>query len=162
MKSLLFMTIIKKSKGSIIQNVDAGRALNTLDRAKLFGSCDVCDGLVLILNSRLKTVECCGQRVKIGALEFRLMWLFASYPETPLSRERIKKVVWASNTELKPPSVNSLIQRLRKTLFREGWPDPIRNVRGLGYKLDPIYVIKNGPKPHKPSPKMKLKQPSLY
>ena len=72
-----------------------------------------------VLNTRKRTLEKNGQRVKLTQVEFAIMRMFMENPGKALAREEILKAVWGENYigELKIVDVN--IRRLRMKIEDE-------------------------------------------
>ena len=88
-----------------------------------------------VLNTRKRTLEKNGQRVKLTQVEYAIMKMFMENPGKALSREEILKFVWGENYlgELKIVDVN--IRRLRiKIEDNAQKPVFINTVWGYGYK----------------------------
>ena len=90
-----------------------------------------------LLNTRNRTLEKNGQRVKLTQVEYSIVKLFMDNPGKALSREEILDAVWGKNYigELKIVDVN--IRRLRIKLEDDAQnPAYITTVWGYGYKWD--------------------------
>ena len=88
-----------------------------------------------LLNTRNRTLEKNGQRVKLTQVEYSIMKLFMDNPGKALSREEILDVVWGRDYfgELKIVDVN--IRRLRIKIEDDATnPSYITTVWGYGYK----------------------------
>ena len=88
-----------------------------------------------LLNTRNRTLEKNGQRVKLTQVEYSIMKLFMENPGKALSRDEILDTVWGRDSfgELKTVDVN--IRRLRiKTEHDPTNPTYINTVWGYGYK----------------------------
>ncbi len=88
-----------------------------------------------LLNTRNRTLEKNGQRVKLTQVEYSIVKLFMDNPGKALSREEILEVVWGKDYlgELKIVDVN--IRRLRIKLEDDPQsPAYITTVWGYGYK----------------------------
>ena len=88
-----------------------------------------------LLNTRNRTLEKNGQRVKLTQVEYSIMKLFMQNPGRALSREDILAAVWGRdyNGELKIVDVN--IRRLRIKIEDDtSNPTYITTVWGFGYK----------------------------
>ena len=88
-----------------------------------------------VLNTRKRTLEKNGQRVKLTQVEYSIMKMFMENPGKALSREEILKCVWGENYlgELKIVDVN--IRRLRIKIEDDtSNPTYITTVWGYGYK----------------------------
>ena len=90
-----------------------------------------------VLNTRKRTLEKNGQRVKLTQVEYTIMKMFMENPGKALSREEILKFVWGENYlgELKIVDVN--IRRLRVKIEDEPTsPIYITTIWGYGYKWE--------------------------
>ena len=88
-----------------------------------------------LLNTRNRTLEKDGQRLKLTQIEYMLMKLFMENPGKAMSREDILAAVWGSSLtgELKTVDVN--IRRLRIKIESDPTePEYITTVWGYGYK----------------------------
>jgi len=90
-----------------------------------------------LLNTRNRTLEKNGQRIKLTQVEYSIMRVFMENPGKALSREEILKAVWGENYigELKIVEVN--IRRLRVKIEDEPTsPTFITTIWGYGYKWE--------------------------
>ena len=88
-----------------------------------------------LLNTRNRTLEKDGQRLKLTQIEYLLMKLFMENPGKAMSREDILTAVWGNDFkgELKTVDVN--IRRLRIKIESDPTePEYITTVWGYGYK----------------------------
>ena len=88
-----------------------------------------------LLNTRNRTLEKDGQRLKLTQIEYQLMRLFMENPGKAMSREDILSAVWGSDFkgELKTVDVN--IRRLRIKIETDATePEYLTTVWGYGYK----------------------------
>ena len=90
-----------------------------------------------VLNTRKRTLEKNGQRVKLTQVEYAIIKMFMENPGKALSREEILKFVWGENSlgELKIVDVN--IRRLRVKIEDDPTnPIYITTIWGYGYKWE--------------------------
>ena len=90
-----------------------------------------------VLNTRKRTLEKNGQRVKLTQVEYAIIKMFKENPGKALSREEILKFVWGENYlgELKIVDVN--IRRLRVKIEDDPTnPIYITTIWGYGYKWE--------------------------
>ena len=88
-----------------------------------------------LLNTRNRTLEKTGQRIKLTQVEYSIMKMFMENPGKALSREEILELVWGRDYfgELKIVDVN--IRRLRLKIEDNATnPAYITTVWGYGYK----------------------------
>ena len=74
--------------------------------------------------------------VRLGPTEYRLVSIFIHRPGRVWSREQLLERVWEDNLEIDLRTVDVHVGRLRKALKQNGFADPIRTVRSVGYSLD--------------------------
>ena len=88
-----------------------------------------------LLNTRNRTLEKNGQRIKLTQVEYSIMRMFMENPGKAMSREDILSAVWGSEFggELKTVDVN--IRRLRIKIESDPTePEYLTTVWGYGYK----------------------------
>jgi len=90
----------------------------------------------LQLDSEQHKVTRNGKPIKLGPTEFRLLTTFMESPKRVWSRERLLDRVWGLDKDVDYRTVDVHIGRLRKALKQNGYPNPVRTVRGTGYSLD--------------------------
>jgi two-component system, OmpR family, phosphate regulon response regulator PhoB len=78
--------------------------------------------------------------VALSPTEFKLLEFFIERPGRVFSREQLLDAVWGREIYIDERTVDANVRRLRKALVRQGEPDPIRTVRGLGYAFDEHYA----------------------
>ena len=89
------------------------------------------------LDRDLMCVRRRGKTLQLGPTDYRLLEFFLEAPGRVHSRESILDAVWGSETEIDGRTIDVHIGRLRKSLLA-GWrSDPIKTVRGVGYRFDP-------------------------
>jgi DNA-binding response OmpR family regulator len=84
-------------------------------------------------------VRSSGRAVRLGEIELKLLILLISEPGKIFSREWLAEVLWPKRIFLDVRTVDQKIRRLRTALNRGPAPDPIRSVRGQGYKFSENY-----------------------
>jgi two-component system phosphate regulon response regulator PhoB len=95
-----------------------------------------------------------GRLLRLRPKEFNLLELFILNSGAVLSREDIVRRAWRESTDLDIRTVDVTVGRLRKAVNRGWLPDPIRSVRGQGYKFHPD-PDDEGPRPE-PARKLRL------
>ena len=88
-----------------------------------------------MLNTRNRTLEKEGRRIKLTQVEYAIMKLFMQNPGRALSREDILTSVWGRDYEGELKIVDVNIRRLRiKIEDKPTEPEYITTVWGYGYK----------------------------
>ena len=76
-----------------------------------------------------------GNEIKLGVLEFRMLWVLASSPGRVYSRSQLLTRVWDDAVGFDERTVDVHILRLRKQLSGTAAQDLVQTVRGVGYKV---------------------------
>jgi DNA-binding response OmpR family regulator len=88
-----------------------------------------------ILNTRNRTLEKYGTRIRLTQVEYAIVKLFMQNPGRALSREEILSAVWGREYEGELKIVDVNIRRLRiKLEDNPNIPTYITTVWGFGYK----------------------------
>jgi DNA-binding response OmpR family regulator len=87
------------------------------------------------IDAQQHRVTVAGKGVDLTATEFRLLALLASKPGWVFSREQLLDHLWSGEKAVVDRTVDVHIKNLRDKLGPSG--RLIRNVRGVGYKLEP-------------------------
>ena len=88
-----------------------------------------------LLNTRNRTLEKNGERLKLTQIEYLLMKLFMENPGKAMSRDDILMAVWGEDFSGEPKTVDVNIRRLR-TKIEDDTAEPtyLTTVWGYGYK----------------------------
>jgi two-component system OmpR family response regulator len=78
-----------------------------------------------------------GQRIDLSAREFALLATLIQRPGQVFTRSILLDTVWGGSEDVYTNVVDLYVSYLRKKLDRDDKPSHIRNVRGVGYILDP-------------------------
>jgi two-component system, OmpR family, phosphate regulon response regulator PhoB len=95
------------------------------------------------LNCETRRVTRTGTIVHVSPIEFRLLECLMEKPGRILSRAQLLETVWGP-TKIDKRTVDTHISRLRKVLVRDDETDPIKTVRGFGYRLIETFA-RDGP-----------------
>ncbi len=76
-----------------------------------------------------------GRRIDLSAREFALLLVFMRNPNRIFDRDRLLDLVWGSEREVTPGTVDTYVSYLRAKLERGDEIRLIRTVRGAGYAL---------------------------
>jgi two-component system phosphate regulon response regulator PhoB len=80
-----------------------------------------------------------GEDLHLGPTEFKLLEFLMRSPGRVFTRGQLLDGVWGRDVYIDERTVDVHVGRLRKSVHREGAPDPIRTVRGSGYSFDETY-----------------------
>lgn len=89
--------------------------------------------LVVYMNQH--RVECRGEALKFGPLEYRLLCFFISHPDRVYSRDQLLSQVWGNDAYVDERTVDVHIRRVRKRLSVCGYDNWIETVHGAGYRF---------------------------
>lgn len=78
------------------------------------------------------------KKIKLSALEFKLLSYFATRPGDVIPREQILNDIWGQEIHIYPRSVDTHISKLRKKL--ESMSHVIESIHGVGYKFSPSAI----------------------
>lgn len=74
-----------------------------------------------------------GISIEITSTEFRVLQLFMTNPNRVYTKAQISSAGWGENTYVEDNSIMVTLSKLRNKLGSEGW---IKNIRGLGYRME--------------------------
>lgn len=83
------------------------------------------------------TVRRRGKIVLLGPTDLRLLEFFLEAPGRVHSREALLDGVWGRDCDVDERTIDVHIGRVRKALLSAWRSDPIKTVRGVGYRYDP-------------------------
>lgn len=86
------------------------------------------------------TLVCLGRPVRLAPGELQIFTLLISAPGQVFSREQLATAIWGNEPSADLRTVDQKIRRIRSALNRGPAPDPIKSVRGLGYKFGETYA----------------------
>jgi two-component system OmpR family response regulator len=69
--------------------------------------------------------------------EWNLLECLLRHPGQVLTRQQILDYVWSYESNVQPSMVEVYVSYLRRKLDRPGKRDPIKTIRGVGYRLEP-------------------------
>jgi two-component system, OmpR family, phosphate regulon response regulator PhoB len=82
-------------------------------------------------------IERCGEAIRLGPTEYRLLKFLMEHPRRVFSRSQLLDAVWGNESEINERTVDVHIRRLRQAISIAEVRDPIRTVRSAGYALEP-------------------------
>ncbi len=92
----------------------------------------------LVLNLDAMTLEIGGRAIPITTTEFRLLAVLMGSPKHIFARHRLLELVWGSERNVDPRSVDVYMSRLRDKIdWDAGRPKYLKTIRGLGYYFEP-------------------------
>lgn len=90
----------------------------------------------LLLNISARKLTKNGVEISLAKKEFALLELFMRNPNQVFSTNAILDRVWESESDATSDSLRTFIKKLRKKIDDEGKESMIRNLPGVGYRLD--------------------------
>jgi two-component system response regulator ResD len=94
------------------------------------------DGLVI--DSATREVSKNGDRLRLTAREFDLLWFVASHSRRVFSREQLMRRVWGYSAALDTGTVTVHVRRLREKIEDDpSRPRHLETVWGVGYRFSP-------------------------
>jgi DNA-binding response OmpR family regulator len=89
----------------------------------------------LVLDLKAHVAHRGARLLDLTATEWNLLELLMRHPGQVLSRQQILDYVWSDERDVLPSLVDVYVSYLRSKLGASGEPDPIKTVRGVGYRL---------------------------
>jgi DNA-binding response OmpR family regulator len=90
----------------------------------------------LVLDLRAHTARRGDHALDLTATEWNLLEYLLRNSGQTLTRQQILDYVWSYERDVQPTMVDVYISYLRRKLHMSGRTDPIRTVRGIGYRLE--------------------------
>ena len=76
-----------------------------------------------------------GEKIELGATEFRMLHFFMLHPDWVYSRAQLLDEVWGDHVFVEERTVDVHIRRLRQALQPTGHAGLLETVRGMGYRF---------------------------
>lgn len=76
-----------------------------------------------------------GRFLRLGEIEVKLLDLFLSNQGVVFTRKKLLSLLWGDDAGVDLKTVDQKIARLKKALTLGQAPNPIRSVRGVGYRF---------------------------
>ncbi|MBI3966955.1 MAG: response regulator transcription factor [Chloroflexi bacterium] len=90
----------------------------------------------VVLDLRARTARRGTRPLDLTPTEWTLLEYLMRHQGWALTRQQILDYVWALDHEVQPTMVDVYVSYLRRKLNGPGQPDPIRTVRGIGYRIE--------------------------
>jgi two-component system response regulator QseB len=87
----------------------------------------------LVLDLGAMSVRYAGAPVDLQRREFMLLKKLIESPNQVFSRRQLEESIYGWETEVESNTIDVFVHRLRRKLY----PDVIKTVRGVGYRIDP-------------------------
>lgn len=91
-------------------------------------------GGVLKIDPRKFEVRVSGKKIELTTTEFRILKALAAKPGWVFSRDKLLDMLWGDEKSVIDRTIDVHIKNLREKLGKAG--DLIRNIRGVGYKIE--------------------------
>lgn len=92
-------------------------------------------GLILSLSARKLSKN--GVEIPLAKKEFALLELLMRNPNQVFSTTALLDRIWENDSDATSDSLRTAVKKLRKKIDEEGQESLIRNLPGVGYRLDP-------------------------
>jgi DNA-binding response OmpR family regulator len=90
----------------------------------------------LVVEPDTRQVRWAGRAVRLSPREYTLIYALASRPDTVLSKDELRWMVWGDNQTVSPNAVEVYIGYLRRKLQAAGAENVLRTIRGQGYRFN--------------------------
>ena len=94
----------------------------------------------IVMDIRVHSLRRAEKNIELTKTEWDLLEYFLRHPGQTLTRQNILDYVWSYENKVQPEMVDVYISYLRKKLNIPHHSDPIKTVRGVGYRLDPEHA----------------------
>jgi DNA-binding response OmpR family regulator len=91
-------------------------------------------GDLITIDSDKHEVKLMGKKIELTSTEFKILYFLASKPGWVFSRDKILDYLWGQEKAVVDRTIDVHVRHLREKLGEYG--DIIKNVRGIGYKLE--------------------------
>jgi two-component system response regulator QseB len=110
--------------------------VRALLRRPTFVNSDVLQAGNLVLNLGLHKVYVDNVEVHVPRMEFALLEFLLRYKGQIFSSEALLDRVWTSSSDKSSETIRTSIKKLRSKIDTKGAPSLIKNVHGIGYRLE--------------------------
>lgn len=90
----------------------------------------------LVLDTKNYTVSRDNKPIHLPRMEFALLEFFMRHQGHVFSAETLLERVWPAESERSPESLRTSLKKLRDKIDVKGEPSLIKNIHGVGYKLE--------------------------
>jgi two-component system OmpR family response regulator len=91
----------------------------------------------IVLDLKTHTARRGEKSLDLSATEWNLLECLVRHPGQALTRQQILDYVWSYDSEVQESMVEVYVSYLRRKLKLPGKSDPIKTLRGVGYRLEP-------------------------
>jgi two-component system OmpR family response regulator len=91
----------------------------------------------IVLDLRARAARRGNTPLDLTVTEWNLLECLLRHPGQVLTRQQILDYVWSYESNVQPSMVEVYVSYLRRKLNRPGRRDPIKTIRGVGYRLEP-------------------------
>ena len=96
--------------------------------------------LAMLVDAEAQRVSINDEIVKLGRLEYRLLYFFITHRDRVFSRNELLSRVWGVDAYVDDRTVDVHIRRLRKALEAFGYQKIIQTVHGSGYRFSEKHI----------------------
>jgi DNA-binding response OmpR family regulator len=91
----------------------------------------------LVMDLKARRVRRGNLNIELTKTEWDLLEYLMRHPGQSLTRQNFLDYVWSYENQVKSELVDVYVSYVRQKLNQPHMPDPIKTVRGIGYRLDP-------------------------
>jgi DNA-binding response OmpR family regulator len=95
----------------------------------------------LSINVALHTVRLSAAEIQLKPKEFAILEFLMRHPDQVFSMETLLERIWSSESDTTPDIIYTYMKTLRKKLVDPSGQCPIRNVYGVGYKIQTSAIL---------------------
>ena len=108
--------------------------IHALERRRSGGTTNLLEHGRLVLDLGAMSVQCDGAPVELRRREFMLLKKLIENPNQTFSRSQLEEYVYGWQGDVESNAIDVHVHHLRRKLY----PEVIKTVRGIGYRIDPL------------------------
>ena len=108
--------------------------IHALERRLSGGTTNLLEHGRIVLDLSAMSVQCAGAPVELKRREFMVLKKLIENPSQTFSRSQLEEYVYGWQGDVESNAIDVHIHHLRRKLY----PEVIKTVRGIGYRIDPL------------------------
>jgi len=108
--------------------------LRAIERRRSGGATNQLQHGDLTIDLGTMSVACRGAPVELARREFMLLKKLVENPQQIFSRRQLEESIYGWETDVESNTIDVFVHHLRRKLY----PDVVKTVRGVGYRIDPL------------------------